>query len=122
MLDLALFRIRNFAVTNGATVMVYGGSIGAFFYITLFLQQTAGYSAASGGTGNHPDLGNTVRALALVRQAGLGDGAEAADVRRAAGGGVGLLLLIRVGADAPSTEVLPGVPSSPSGSRPRWRR
>ncbi|HSJ18804.1 MAG TPA: MFS transporter, partial [Solirubrobacterales bacterium] len=38
MLDLALFRIRNFLVTNIETLLVYAGLYGAFFFITLFLQ------------------------------------------------------------------------------------
>ncbi len=41
MLDLGLFRIRNFSVTNLETLIVYAGLIGAFFFVTLFLQQTS---------------------------------------------------------------------------------
>ena len=40
MMDVGLFRVRNFSVTNGATVLVYGAH-GGLFYITIFLQQTA---------------------------------------------------------------------------------
>src|SRR5919106_4986426 len=43
MLDLGLFRVRNFAVTNIETLIVYSGLIGALFFVTLFLQQTLGY-------------------------------------------------------------------------------
>lgn len=49
MLDLGLFRSRNFAVGNIATVMIYGGLSAATFLITLFLQQVARYSAVRAG-------------------------------------------------------------------------
>jgi len=42
MLDMRLFKVRNFTVTNIETLVVYAGLFGAFFFITLFLQQTAG--------------------------------------------------------------------------------
>src|SRR5215216_4340846 len=54
MLDLSLFRVRNFAITNLETLIVYAGLIGAFFFITLFLQQTAGYSAIKAGFATTP--------------------------------------------------------------------
>ena len=54
MLDLSLFRIRNFAITNVETLIVYAGLIGAFFFLTLFLQQTAGYSPARRGIRDDP--------------------------------------------------------------------
>jgi EmrB/QacA subfamily drug resistance transporter len=49
MLDFALFRDRNFAAGNAATVAVYAGLGGATFIITVFLQQVAGYSAKAAG-------------------------------------------------------------------------
>jgi EmrB/QacA subfamily drug resistance transporter len=54
VLDLTLFRIRNFAVTNLETLIVYAGLIGALFYVTLFLQQTAGYSPIEAGLATTP--------------------------------------------------------------------
>ena len=54
VLDLSLFRIRNFAVTNLETLIVYAGLIGAFFFITLFLQETVGYSALAAGFATTP--------------------------------------------------------------------
>ncbi len=54
MLDLSLFRIRNFAITNVETLIVYAGLIGAFFFLTLFLQQTAGYSPLAAGFATTP--------------------------------------------------------------------
>ena len=80
MLDLGLFRVRNFAMTNLETLIVYSGLIGAFFFVTLFLQQTAGYSPIGGRLATTPDLGDPLRSLAAVRQDRDGDRPTGADV------------------------------------------
>ena len=49
MLPLAIFRSRNFAVGNAVTFVVYAGLSAATFFIALFLQQIAGYSAFEAG-------------------------------------------------------------------------
>jgi EmrB/QacA subfamily drug resistance transporter len=49
MLDFGLFRNRNFAAGNAATVAIYAGLGGAMFLLTVFLQQVAGYSATAAG-------------------------------------------------------------------------
>ena len=49
MLDLKLFRSRNFAAGNLATVAIYAGLSASTFLIALFLQQVAGYSATKAG-------------------------------------------------------------------------
>ena len=49
MLDFALFRNRNFAVGNVATLAIYAGLSAATFVLTLFLQQGAGYSPLTSG-------------------------------------------------------------------------
>ena len=49
MLDLDLFRSRNFTAGNLATVAIYAGLSAATFLIALFLQQVAGYSATKAG-------------------------------------------------------------------------
>jgi len=49
MLDLQLFRSRNFTVGNVATVVIYAGLSAATFLITVFLQQVARYSATRAG-------------------------------------------------------------------------
>jgi EmrB/QacA subfamily drug resistance transporter len=49
MLPLKLFTFRNFAVGNLATLLVYGGLGSATFYITIFLQQVAGYKPIAAG-------------------------------------------------------------------------
>ena len=54
MLPLELFRSHNFSIVNLATLCVYAGLIGAFFFITLFLQQVAGYTAFEAGPATTP--------------------------------------------------------------------
>jgi EmrB/QacA subfamily drug resistance transporter len=49
MVPLGLFRVRNFAVGNVATTLIYGAlSIGGFL-LTVFLQQVGGYKATVAG-------------------------------------------------------------------------
>ncbi|MEA2244357.1 MAG: hypothetical protein QOD24_3913 [Solirubrobacteraceae bacterium] len=49
MLPLHLFKIRNFSAVNLATFAIYGG-LGAFtFFLVLYLQQIAGYTATQAG-------------------------------------------------------------------------
>jgi EmrB/QacA subfamily drug resistance transporter len=54
MLDLSLFRVRNFAVANLTTLSAYAGLIGAFFFVGLFLQQSLGYTALEAGFATTP--------------------------------------------------------------------
>jgi EmrB/QacA subfamily drug resistance transporter len=54
MLPLELFRSHNFSAVNLATLCVYAGLIGASFFITLFLQQVAGFSAFEAGAATTP--------------------------------------------------------------------
>jgi EmrB/QacA subfamily drug resistance transporter len=54
MLPLGLFRRRNFAVGNIETFSMYGGLGLLFFFLVLFLQQVAGYSALEAGTSSIP--------------------------------------------------------------------
>lgn len=49
MVDFALFRSRNFAVGNAATVAIYAGLSASTFMLTLFLQQVVGYGAFAAG-------------------------------------------------------------------------
>lgn len=49
MLPLDLFKRRNFAIANLATLVVYAGLGAALFFLTLFLQETAGYTAIAAG-------------------------------------------------------------------------
>ena len=54
MLPLGLFRRRNFAVGNIETFSMYGGLGLLFFFLVLFLQQVAGYSALEAGLSSIP--------------------------------------------------------------------
>ena len=110
MLDLGLFRVRNFAITNLETLIVYSGLIGAFFFVTLFLQQTAGYSPIAAGFATTP-ISLILFALSPVfGRIATSTGPRAPMCVGPIVGGIGLMLLTRVGSD-PSylTDVLPGV-------------
>ena len=54
MLPLPLFRRRNFSVGNIETFSMYAGLGLLFFFLVLFLQQVAGYSALEAGTTSIP--------------------------------------------------------------------
>jgi EmrB/QacA subfamily drug resistance transporter len=54
MLPLRLFRSRNFAAANAETLAVYGGLSAWGFFLTLFLQQIAGYSPFRAGLATVP--------------------------------------------------------------------
>lgn len=49
MLPLSLFRARNFAVGNLATLAIYGGLGVVTFLVTIYLQQVVGWSAIAAG-------------------------------------------------------------------------
>lgn len=49
MLPLSLFRERNFAAGNAATLLIYGGLGAVSFFVTIYLQQVVGYSATAAG-------------------------------------------------------------------------
>jgi EmrB/QacA subfamily drug resistance transporter len=110
MLDLGLFRIRNFAVTNLETLIVYSGLIGAFFFVTLFLQQTVGYSPIAAGFATTP-ISLILFALSPVfGKIATSTGPRAPMCIGPIVGGIGLLLITRVDANANYvTDVLPGV-------------
>ena len=100
MLDLGLFRIRNFGVANLTTLTAYAGLIGGLFFVGLFLQQVAGYSPLEAGLATTP-----ISVLLFVLSPRFGKLASGTGPRlpMSAGpivGGIGLLLLLRVGADA----------------------
>jgi EmrB/QacA subfamily drug resistance transporter len=108
MVPLHLFRKRNFAVGNAATLLIYAGLGSATFFIALFLQQIGGYKATAAGLALLPI---TVMLVVLSRRFG----ALAARIgpRALMGFGplvaaVGLALYMRLDAD-PSyiSEVLP---------------
>jgi EmrB/QacA subfamily drug resistance transporter len=110
MLDLTLFRIRNFAVTNLVTLIVYAGLIGAFFFVTLFLQETLGYTPLEAGLATTP-----ISLLLFVLSPVFGKFSTGTGPRLPMSigpivGGIGLLLLLRVNAGADYvSDVLPGI-------------
>jgi EmrB/QacA subfamily drug resistance transporter len=100
MLPLELFRRRNFSVTNAETFAMYAGLSMLFFFLVVFLQQTAGYSALAAGTATLPV---TLVMFALSgRFGGLAD-RHGPHLFLAAGpliAAVGFALMLRVDADA----------------------
>jgi EmrB/QacA subfamily drug resistance transporter len=110
MLKLELFSGRNFAVGNAETLAMYAGLAILFFFLVIFLQQVAGYSALESGLTTVPV---TVIMFALSRR--FGALADRYGPRLFMGAGpliaaAGILLLLRVGMH-PSyvADVLPGL-------------
>ena len=96
MLPLRLFRSRNFAVTNVETFAVYGGLSAWGFFLTLFLQQIAGYSPFRAGLATVP---LTIGLFVLSRYVGRLSMRFGPRFFMAAGpllGGVSLLALVRL--------------------------
>jgi len=54
LIPLSLFRSRNFTVTNISTLVIYGSLYVTFYYLTLFVQGTIGYTAAAAGLAGIP--------------------------------------------------------------------
>jgi EmrB/QacA subfamily drug resistance transporter len=101
MLDLTLFRIRNFWVTNLTTFSTYAGLIGGLFFVGLFLQQVAGYSPLQAGLATTP-----ISIVMFFLSPRFGKMASGVGPRTPMFigpivGGIGLLLLLRVGSELP---------------------
>jgi EmrB/QacA subfamily drug resistance transporter len=97
MLELDLFRRRNFAVANLETLTMYAGLAILFFFLVIFLQQVAGYSALASGLTTIPV---TLIMFALSRR--FGALADRHGPRLFMGAGplvaaAGVLLLLRTG-------------------------
>jgi EmrB/QacA subfamily drug resistance transporter len=100
MLPLSLFKRHNFSAANAETFAMYGGLALLFFFLVLFLQQVAGYSALEAGTSGLP-----VTLVMFVASSRFGALADRYGPRffMSAGpliGAVGIALLIRLDADA----------------------
>ena len=110
MLDLDLFSRRNFAVGNAETLGMYAGLAILFFFLTIFLQEVAGYTALESGLATLPV---TLMMFALSRR--FGALADRHGPRLFMGAGpliasVGILLLLRTGLDTTYlTDLLPGL-------------
>jgi EmrB/QacA subfamily drug resistance transporter len=99
MLKLELFAGRNFAVGNLETLAMYAGLAVLFFFLTIFLQQVAGYSALEAGLSVLP-----VTLVAFLLSRRFGALADRFGPRFFMGVGplvaaAGLLLLLRTGID-----------------------
>jgi EmrB/QacA subfamily drug resistance transporter len=110
MMDLGLFRIRNFAIANLTTLSAYAGLIGGLFFVGLFLQQVAGYSPLEAGLATTPI---SLILFALSPRWGRlasGTGPRLPMTLGPIVGGVGLLLMLRIGAEADYiVDVLPAI-------------
>ncbi len=110
MLPLSLFSVRNFAVGNVSTFVVYGALGLVSFAISIFLQQVAGYSAFQAGLAQLP---STVVMIGLSTRFGALAGRFGPRWFMAAGplvAALGMLTLLRTDADARYvSQVLPGV-------------
>jgi EmrB/QacA subfamily drug resistance transporter len=110
MLPLDLFRRRNFAVGNIETFSMYAGLGLLFFFLVLFLQQVAGYSALEAGTTTIP-----VTLVLFLLSTRFGALADRYGPRFFMGVGplvaaVGLAFFMRVDADVDYlTDLLPGL-------------
>jgi EmrB/QacA subfamily drug resistance transporter len=96
MLRLGLFRRRNFAVGNVETLAMYAGLSILFFFLVIFLQQVAGYSAVEAGLTTLP-----VTAVMFALSRRFGALADRLGPRLFMGTGplvsaAGILLLLRV--------------------------
>jgi predicted MFS family arabinose efflux permease len=110
MLKLELFERRNFAAANVETLAMYAGLAVLFFFLVIFLQQVAGYSALQSGLTTVPV---TLVMFALSRR--FGALADRLGPRWFMGGGpvlaaIGVLLLLRVGEQTSYVrDLLPGL-------------
>jgi EmrB/QacA subfamily drug resistance transporter len=110
MLKLELFTRRNFAVGNLETLSMYAGLSILFFFLTIYLQEVAGYSALRSGLTTLPV---TLVMFALSRR--MGALADKLGPRLFMGAGPlvaagGILLLARVGREVSYlTDLLPGL-------------
>jgi EmrB/QacA subfamily drug resistance transporter len=110
MLDLELFSHRNFAVGNVETFAMYAGLAILFFFLVIFLQQVAGYTALESGLATLPV---TIVLFLLSRR--FGALADRYGPRFFMGAGpliaaAGILLLLRTGLQTSYlTDVLPAM-------------
>jgi predicted MFS family arabinose efflux permease len=110
MLKLELFTHRNFAVGNVETLCMYAGLSILFFFLTIYLQEVAGYSALKSGLTTLPV---TLVMFALSRR--FGALADRYGPRLFMGAGplisaAGILLLARVGSHVSyATDLLPAL-------------
>jgi EmrB/QacA subfamily drug resistance transporter len=96
MLDLGLFRVRNFAVANLTTLSAYAGLIGGLFFVGLYLQQVAGYSALEAGLATTPVSILLFFLSPRFGRIASGTGPRLPMALGPVAGGLGLLLMMRI--------------------------
>ena len=99
MVPCGLFARRNFTFANVETLLVYAGLSSLFFFLTIYLQQVAGYSALASGVVGLPV---TVILFALSRRFGALSARFGPRLFMGAGpllAAAGVLLLVRIGTD-----------------------
>jgi EmrB/QacA subfamily drug resistance transporter len=110
MLEIELFTHRNFALGNIETFSMYAGIAILFFFLVIFLQQVAGYSALESGLATLPV---TLVLFALSRSFGALADRHGPRLFMGAGpvvAGAGILLLLRTGVHTSYvTDVLPAM-------------
>lgn len=110
MLPLGLFRRRNFAVGNLETFSMYAGLSMLFFFLVLYLQQVAGYSALEAGLASVP-----VTVVMFLLSGRFGALADRVGPRILTGAGPlvaagGFALLVRLGGEVDyASELLPAL-------------
>jgi EmrB/QacA subfamily drug resistance transporter len=110
MLPLALFKRRNFWAGNLETLSMYAGLSLLFFFLTLYLQQVAGYSALESGTAALP-----VTIVMFLLSSRFGALADRYGPRLFMGvgplvAGAGMFMLVPLDRDVSfATELLPGL-------------
>jgi EmrB/QacA subfamily drug resistance transporter len=110
MLPLSLFKRRNFTIGNVETFSMYAGLGLLFFFLVLYLQQVAGYSAVEAGSTTIP-----VTLVMFLLSTRFGALADRYGPRFFMGVGplvaaAGLALFIPIGADVDYlTDLLPGL-------------
>jgi len=108
MVDLKMFRSREFSGGSGTMMIWAFGVLGIYFFTSLYLQQTLGFSPVEAGLAFVP------MALCLAVFAGIAPRIEArAGAHRTVAAGmllmvVGLVLFARLGLNAHYTSLLPG--------------
>ena len=97
MLRLDLFAQRNFSIGNIETLTMYAGLSALFFFLVIFLQQVAGYSALKAGLATLP---STVVMFLLSRRFGALADRHGPRLFMTLGpwvAAIGILLLLRTG-------------------------
>jgi EmrB/QacA subfamily drug resistance transporter len=110
MLPLELFRVRNFAIGNLATLLIYGGLGAATFFVTIFLQQVAEFTPIAAGLSLVPLT--IIMALLSRRWGALSDriGPRLLMGFGPIVAGIGLIWMGRLDADVNYvTDLLPGI-------------